>query len=300
VLLDLDAVDSLLDRTLALSLKYLLVIAVTMSEVPPEAAEAAEEVFPPVEEADAASSSMIYVVGLLLAAAIGGAAYYFLVIKKQQTKEKEVVLDEVMATNSVGLKDISYIAAKLHPESSHMDVLWAVISTPESIAFGLRAFNAKEKLRRERIAQNLEDAKKGKKSTDESASMFDFDDEGWAEDEDDDMDEESRRKAKASKQAEEQAKKDKEQLEKATGKTKVLLEGLDAGVIGQNWVETTLSKKNGILEGMKFEYEGKQVSALDHPGLRRNICMIQGRLNSVILNSHPELCKYNARILSVS
>lgn len=267
-------------------------------EVPPETV--AEEVVEEVLVEETPSSTMIYMVGLLLAVAVGGAAYYFLVLKKKSAKNQaKGDVDEAIATNSVGLDDIKHIASQLNPDSPHMDVLWAVISTPESIAYGLRGYRKKEKIRAERIVEDAEEAKQGKnKPAKNSTEMFALDDGGWAEDDDDDMDEEAKRKAKLEKEAEEQKKKDREQLQKATGKTKILLEGIDDGVIGQQWVESTLTKARvwppkdlGILNGVKFEYEGKKVSPLDHPGLRRNICMMMGRLNSVVLNSHPELCK---------
>jgi hypothetical protein len=136
------------------------------------------------------------------------------------------------------------------------------------------------------------------KKSSSNNNMFELDDDGWA-DEDDDMDEEAKEKAKIAKEAEEQKKKDREQLKAATGKTKIPLEGIDEGVIGQKWVERTLGKIGSwppqdlrFLKDMTFEYEGKQVSALDHPGLRRNLCHIAGRIGSITLNSHPELCKY--------
>jgi hypothetical protein len=111
------------------------------------------------------------------------------------------------------------------------------------------------------------------------------------------MDEETKRKAALAKAADEQKKKDQEQLNKATGKIKLLLEGIDEGVIGQKWVENILASKEAwppkdlcFLKDEMFDYKGKKVSALDHPGLRRNICMIMGRINSLMLNTHPELC----------
>jgi len=265
------------------------------SEVPPEAA--AEEALPPLIEVSGtalSSSLMIYVVGFVALSVLGGAAYYFLVSKNRKGK-KEIDVDEAMAANSVGLGDISYIASKLHPQSTHMDVLWTVISTPENIAYGLKAEKAKEKLREERIKSDKEEVK---------ANMFDFDDEGWADDDDDDMDEEAKHKAKLEKEAEEQKKRDREQLEKATGKAKILMEGIDDGVIGQKWVENTLAENGfwppkdlGILEGAKFNYNGKKVSALEHPGLRRNMCMLMGRLNSMLLNTHPELLEAGSKRL---
>jgi hypothetical protein len=200
------------------------------------------------------------------------------------------------------MKDITYIASKLKPDSTHLDILLAVASSPESILWGTRAHLRKEKLK----ADRLEEEKKGKaekkldssKKTDSSNNMFELDDDGWA-DEDDDMDEEAKEKAKLAKQAEEEKKKSREELKQASGKTKIALEGIDEGVIGQLWVEKTLGAAGAwplpdlrFLEDETFEYDGKQVSALDHPGLRRNLCHIAGRINSVSLNSHPELRTY--------
>ena len=70
-------------------------------------------------------------------------------------------------------------------------------------------------------------------------------------------------------------------------------------MVGQEWVEKALKKVGAwplddlrFLKDMTFEYKGKQVSAMDHPGLRRNLCFVAGRLNSLALNSHPELCTF--------
>jgi hypothetical protein len=184
------------------------------------------------------------------------------------------------------------------------DVMWAVASIPEIIEYSLQAHNAAQQLRRERIESDLAEAKKSK-TTPETAKgdMFAFeeDDEGWADNVDDDQDEETKQKAKLAVEAELQKKRDKEQLEKTTGKSKIKLEGIDKGVIGQKWVEATLQSSNvwppkdlGLLTGTTYEYNGKKVSPLKHPGLRRSICMITGRLNSMLLNTHPELCKYSS------
>jgi hypothetical protein len=74
--------------------------------------------------------------------------------------------------------------------------------------------------------------------------------------------------------------------------------------LGQEWVEATLSKAKvwppediGLLKDATFDYKGKQVSAMDHPGLRRNLCMTVGRLNSQMLNSHPELLEAGSKKL---
>lgn len=236
--------------------------------------------------------------GFVLLAIIGAVIYYFLGEKLLAKKKKkpDIEIDDVAATNTVGLQDVSYLASELHPGSTHIDVLMAVASTPENIAYGTKAYELKEKTRKERIQEDLEEAKKKKnESTATSTSkdpLFNLDDDGWADDDDDDE------RAKAAARAEEEKKKEREQLQKAVGKQKVKLEGIDEGVVGQKWVENTLAKNGvwppqdlGVLKGKTFSYEGKKVSPLDHPGLRRNICMITGRLNSMLLNSHPELCK---------
>ena len=113
---------------------------------------------------------------------------------------------------------------------------------------------------------------------------------------DDDLDDEAKQKAQLAKKALEEKQKFGEELARATGKVKVPLEGIDEGVIGHEWVEKSLAKVGAwppedlrFLKDMTFEYEGKQVSALDHPGLRRNLRFVAGRLNSLALNSHPEL-----------
>jgi len=267
---------------------------------------------PIVEEAlimeEEAVTPMMYVI-FPFVFAVGAGIYYFLYVKgsKKGSKKKRgnVEIDETMATNSVSLKDINYLAMKLNPNSSHLDVFMAVASCPDSIAYGLRAFEAKEKIREERISQDKEDAKKSSKSAASSAdAMFNFDDDGWAEDDDDEMDEEAKRKANLAKLAEEQKKKDQEQLKKASGLVKMLLEGIDEGVIGQKWVEKTLASKQawppkdlGFLNNEEFDYNGKKVSALDHPGLRRNVLMIMGRINSLMLNTHPELLEAGSKQL---
>ena len=206
--------------------------------------------------------------------------------------------DDPLAARTIGLEDVAYLAEQLTPDSDFFNVLWAVASTPENILFGIAGYEARQALiaEREKEAREAQASSKKKKST--SASLaFDLDDEGWADDAEDD-DEQAKEKAKLAAMAEEEKQKAREQLQKATGKAKVLLEGYDEGVIGQNWVEKTLASKGawppkdlGILQNQTFEYDGKELGPLDHPGLRRNICMIMGRMHSVMLNSHPELCK---------
>ncbi|KAL3918636.1 MAG: hypothetical protein SGILL_004144, partial [Bacillariaceae sp.] len=249
------------------------------------------------------SSNMTYVIAVVVGL-VTIAAYYFMVMKKQdddgkKNRGKNVDLDEAMATNSVGMKDITYIASKLKPDSTHLDILLAVASSPESILWGTRAHLRKEKLKADRLEEEKKELSENKltsaKKSNSNNNMFELDEDGWAE-EDEDMDDEAKEKAKLAKKMEDDKKKEREELKKAAGKVKIPLEGVDEGVIGQAWVEKTLGAAGAwplpdlrFLEGETFEYNGKQVSALEHPGLRRNLCHIAGRINSQALNSHPEL-----------
>jgi LPXTG-motif cell wall-anchored protein len=204
---------------------------------------------------------------------------------------------DIPGSNSISLEDISYLVKHLHADSSHMDVLLVIASTPETIQFGLAAYNEAQAVIEERRKEEREE-KSGKDASSSKENLaFDLDDAGWADEEDED-DEEAKEKAKLAKAADEEKEKNRQALEQATGKVRLKLEGFDEGVIGQKWVEDTLASKGfwppqnmKILEGRMFEYKGEQVSALDHPGLRRNLCMIMGRLHATMLNSHPDLCK---------
>lgn len=245
-------------------------------------------------------SSMSPVILIALLAAVAAAAYFFFFNKKEAVKKrgKDVEIDETLATNTVGLGDITYIISKLSSESDHLDVLLAVASTPESISWSTKTLLAREKLIAKRLEDEKEEEKKkkqpaAKKTNDEN--MFDLGDD-WAEDDDDDLDDEAKQKAKLAKAALEEKKKLGEEVAKASGKIKIKIEGMDEGVIGQQWVEKSLEKAGAwpfedlrFLKDKTFEYKGKQVTALDHPGLRRNLCFLAGRINSMALNSHPEL-----------
>mmetsp|Transcript_661 Transcript_661/g.1568 ORF Transcript_661/g.1568 Transcript_661/m.1568 type:complete len:532 (-) Transcript_661:48-1643(-) len=250
-------------------------------------------------EIEVDESSKLYVVvgyGLVLVGIIAAAAYYFFFQKKEKKRGADVDVDEALATNTVGLADITYIASKLTPESDPLDVLLAVASTPESIAWSTKSLAAREKLIAKRVEANKEEAAKKKvelkKSNDDK--MFEFDDDGWADDEEED--EETKKKEQLSNKIMEEKQKLGKEVAKASGKVKIPIEGMDDGVIGQEWVEKTLGRTGAwppkdlrFLKDMTFDYKGKKVAAIDHPGLRRNLCFVAGRLNSLALNAHPEL-----------
>lgn len=244
-------------------------------------------------------SSMLYVIlgyGVVLVGIIAAAAYYMFFKKTEKKRGSDADVDETLATNTVGLQDVTYIASKLRPDSDPLDVLLAICSTPESIAWSTKTLAARAKLIAKRVESDKEEeAKKkadAKKSNDDK--VFVLDDDGWADDDDDD--EETKKKAELANKLMEEKQKLGEEVAKATGKVKIPIEGMDEGVVGQEWVEKSLEKAGAwplkdirFLKDMTFEYKGKQVSAMEHPGLRRNLCFIAGRLNSLKLNTHPEL-----------
>mmetsp|Transcript_25343 Transcript_25343/g.35715 ORF Transcript_25343/g.35715 Transcript_25343/m.35715 type:complete len:504 (-) Transcript_25343:47-1558(-) len=194
----------------------------------------------------------------------------------------------------------AYMVSKLHPDSTHLDVLLVIATTPDSILHSQEAVDKAEKLRQEKLQKLKEEPETKKKTTD----TFDLDDGGW--DEGDDADEEA--KAAAQKEKEAEAEKAKALAEVAKMKASaadILMEGIDDGVLGQKWVESALQEKGfwpppkmGVLEGMKFvNAQGKKVEAMEHPAIRRNLCMTMGRLNAQMLNVHPELLEAGAKQL---
>ena len=118
--------------------------------------------------------------------------------------------------------------------------------------------------------QEAEDADNDASMEEQSESDVELFDDG------DDEDESAKQAALAAKKAEEEKKRELEQLKKATGQVKDPLEGIDDGVLGQDWVRKTLEEKGhwppkelSFLNDEKFEYKGKMVSVMNHPGLRR-------------------------------
>jgi len=245
------------------------------------------------------NSSMLYVIlgyGLVLVGIIAASVYYLFFKKKETKRGADADIDDTLATNTVGLADVTYIASKLTSESDQLDVLLAIASTPETIAWSTKTLESREKVIAKRIEQEKEEEakKKAKGKKPEDDKIFEFDDDGWADD--DEEDEETKRKSDLANKLMEEKQKLEQDASKASGKSKILLEGMDDGVVGQEWVEKTLEQSGlwplkdlRFLKDMKFEYKGKQVSAMDHPGLRRNLCLLVGRLNSLALNTHPEL-----------
>lgn len=189
--------------------------------------------------------------------------------------------------------DAAYLANCLRPDSTPLDILYGIATSPDTVAVTSKHLALAADLREKKAAHLAQ------KETEAShKSMEDvIDDDGWAEDDDDDP------AAVAAKKAKEEKEKEAKRLAKATGKdvtdfNKVRLEGVDEGVLGQNWVMKNLGEMgawpppqfaNAIVADRNFSADGKNVKAMDHPAVRRNLIMTMGRLNARKLNTHPEL-----------
>lgn len=117
------------------------------------------------------------------------------------------------------------------------------------------------------------------------SSGFDLDGD-WGDDDDDDDD-----AIKANKQRQEEKEKLAEEVARASGKSdqmmkRIKVEGIDEGVLGQKWVERTLTGYGQWPPKSDLSI----LKELDtNPALRRNLCMTMGRVNSQFLNTNPEL-----------
>lgn len=228
---------------------------------------------------------------LYLAMFVGIAIYAIRYVQAADNKASKAAMD-----TSVSAADPAYLASHLSPTSTHLDVLYLIATTPESISITSKNIAKAEELRKEKL-KLLKKRNPKKKESNE----FDFDDGGeWADDNEED--EAAKVAAEAAKKAEEEKRLAAAQLANATGKSNepanIKMEGIDDGVLGQKWVEDSLKPLKmwpppnmNVLEKQTFldTADGKVKSALDHPAVRRNLCMTMGRLNSNMLNSHPDL-----------
>mmetsp|Transcript_4895 Transcript_4895/g.13866 ORF Transcript_4895/g.13866 Transcript_4895/m.13866 type:complete len:705 (+) Transcript_4895:149-2263(+) len=202
--------------------------------------------------------------------------------------------------NTVASGDAAYIASSLSPTSTHLDVLFCLATAPENLSTSQADIDRADKIRAERMELLDKEKKAAAKTGGDFDDLMDGD---WADDNDEEEDEETKRRAELGRKAEEEKAKHAKSLAAATGKiANVKLEGLDDGVLGQMWVEDTLKKAGkwppelGILAGKTFKNEkGKMVAPLDNRAVRRNLCMTMGRLNSIMLNTHPDLLAAGAK-----
>lgn len=191
--------------------------------------------------------------------------------------------------------DATYLVNCLRPDITPLEILYAIASSPDTVAVTSKQIAMAADLCEKKKASLKE--KETMESHKSMEDLFDDDDNGWAEDDEDDP------AAKAAKKEKEEKEKEAKRLAKATGKdvtdfTKVKLEGLDEGVLGQQWVKANLtqmgvwpppSMDKSIIKNRTFDLDGKKVGPMEHPGVQRNLIMTMGRLNAKSLNTHPEL-----------
>jgi hypothetical protein len=211
----------------------------------------------------------------------------------ESSKESSSILDDLnwnLESNTVHDLDLQYLADNVDPDMSALELLLLALSAPTNLVWGQRDVEKIETMRKER----LEKIKKPQR--------FNYDDlvqeGGWASDDDEDDDGMESDARLAAQRERKRAEKEAEEKRRAAEGT--TMEGVDDGVLGQLWVEQTLTaagawppSKLGCLFGKTFEWNsgGKKqmLSALNHPAMRRLLCFFTGRLNAQMLNSHPEL-----------
>lgn len=234
----------------------------------------------------------LFLVLMYLGLFVGIIVYALKFVKNTEQTQKQKA-----KTMSVAGSDAAYLAMKLNPTSSHWDVLFYLATTPENIDITSKDLEKISKIRDEK----LEKIKKEEEAAKKINAIAIDDDGGWASDDEDESDE-VKAAAAALKKAEEDKKKEIQSLNNSMGKkpdiADIKLEGIDKGVLGQDWVLQQLvnhkvwppqiPKDAGTF---KDSTSGKVCEALDHPAVKRNILMTMGRLNAVVLNLHPDLTK---------
>jgi len=197
-----------------------------------------------------------------------------------------------------------YLSSKLKVTTAPWEILFFIATAPENIRVTTEQIKKVEEMRQKKLLK-LQEQKEAKKNNRNNLNdLMDIDDDGgWASDDDDELDEDTKAAAMAAKKHEEDMKKQERVLNMTMGKvdpTDLKLEGIDDGTIGQEWVMERLQEKNiwppkvpadtGTFED---ELSGKKVLPSEHPAIKRNLIMTLGRLNAMLLNSHPGLAKAN-------
>ena len=249
--------------------------------------------------------STLLIVGVLVLLAAGAAFVFFSSSsssKDSKTKSSSSADDKSKAKKPsdgiigpVPVEDFVNVFNRVTPESTHLEILLAVLTMDDILDRATGEVDKINELRAKKEAQ-IQQAEAKKKDS----GGVDFDDlvndDGWGDDEEEDETADTDAVAKA-KAVEKQKEEERARLRKAQGIDLPKMEGIDEGVLGQKWVEQTLTKakawppKLGAMEKETFEYKGKQMTPLEHPAMRRCLCMTMGRLHSNLLNSHPELVK---------
>ena len=185
----------------------------------------------------------------------------------------------------VSAEDMQYLNNNLKPSSNHIDILCHIATTPSSISISNQQLKKYEQLLSEK-KKSLATESTRRKNAAESANAL-LDDSGWA---DDDEEEES-----ATKKHEKELRQRQALQKEASGNDpskENVFEGFDKGAIGWKWVENVLEQEKVWPPRYDF-LRGSQSKSLDNPALRRNMALLTGRINSQILNNHPDLGKNN-------
>ena len=268
-------------------------------------------------------------------------------------EKKMLELNAQMSTGAVlNKEDIVYLLSQLRPNSTVWDVLCICLTTPSTMEWATTDYNRVHVLRHQRAEQDKqekeEEANKRNQQADATANsdgknnvdVFDDlfnNDAGWDNEDDDDENHTKRQSAPSNSPG--LVKTTTTNASTAATNKKVLLEGFDPHVLGQQWVERALQsiqvwppKDFGVLQNRTFAYfdplthlslnestssssssngsstgikksstdhqdaittitsiPNSQFQIMEHPPLRRTMCMIMARFNSVVLNNHAEL-----------
>ena len=256
---------------------------------------------------DSVSKMLPIVIVLVFLVVVGAAFYYYSSQQKggeassstdkdvEDKKKASVATTPDGKTVRIQVDDLVDIFSRLSPTCGIYDILYAVITSAEIVSAVTQSLDEIDVIRQKKLKKKEEEQAKKKEDVVSFDDLFDQDgfDEGDEDEDDDEATKEAKRKAK---EEEAQKKADMERLKQATGQALPVLEDMDDGVLGQMWVEKTLQEKDAWpldlpdwLKKEKFDWKGKKMSAMEHPAVRRILCMTAGRMNSAMLNSHDEL-----------
>ena len=237
------------------------------------------------------SSEKIIFLGILVLGLVKLFIQFYLLPAPKAKAESKKGGDEI--DNKVELNpkaDATYLLNCLRPDSTPLEILYAVATSPDTVAVSSKHVALAADLREKKRA-HLQ-AHKDKEGSLQSIDSL-VNDDGWAEDDVDDP------AALAAKKAKEEKAVEAKRLAMATGKdvtdfAKMMLEGVDDGVLGQEWVTKNLAKVGAwpppsLDKSKKFSYDGQMMGPLEHPGVKRALVVTMGRLKAKELNTHPEL-----------
>ena len=199
------------------------------------------------------------------------------------TKSSEGTESNILSLD-VNAEDMQYLSQNLSATSTQLDVLCHIAASPSSIAISKQQLKKYDQLLSEKKKLVAPVSSKHKTTTESTNDLLDGS--GWADDDDEE-------EKNAAKRHEEEQRQREVLLKQASGNDpskENVFEGLDNGAIGWKWVENVLSSHN-VWPPKYDALQQNHVKFLEAPAVRRNIALLTGRLNSQILNNHPDLGK---------